>query len=200
MKVAVIYLASGNSRRFGENKLLKNLGAKPMYRYGLDRLINLCKKHENWEIIVVTQYKEIIEQIKKEPVKIAFCPESKYGISYSIKAGLKVAGDARHYVFFVADQPEMKEKTMEDFISFMGNGSYELGCVKLADRLGNPVWFDRKYKEELLSLSKDKGGKKILKKHMEKVRFFDVFHESELCDIDYPKEMQAMLAKQDKSS
>lgn len=38
------------------------------------------------------------------------------------------------------------------------------------------------------------------KKHIENARFFKVLEESELCDIDYPKEMQAMLAKQGKSS
>ena len=47
---------------------------------------------------------------------------------------------------------------------------------------------------------KDQGGKKILKKHIENARFFKVLEETELCDIDYPKEMQAMLAKRGKSS
>lgn len=200
MKVAIIYLASGNSRRFGENKLLKNIETKPMYRYGLDKLINLCKDHANWEIIVVTQHEEIRDQLKKDPVKIVFCQESKYGISYSIKAGIKEVGNAEYYAFFVADQPKMKEETIEGFLSFMENGSYELGCVKSKDQLGNPVWFNQKYKQELLSLTGDCGGKKVLKNHMEKSRFFKVLQESELCDIDYPKEMQAMLAKQDKSS
>lgn len=200
MKVAIIYLASGNSRRFGENKLLKNIGEKPMYRYGLDKLINLCKDHENWEIIVVTQHEEIRNQLKKDSVEIAFCQESKYGISYSIKAGIQKARDAMYYAFFVADQPKMKQETIEEFLLFMEEGAYELGCVKTKDQLGNPVWFDRKYKQELLSLTGDNGGKKVLKKHMGKSRFFNVLQESELCDIDYPKEMQAMLAKQDKSS
>ena len=57
---------------------------------------------------------------------------------------------------------------------------------------GNPVWFSKKYKKELLSLTGDCGGKKILKKHIENARFFKV--------LDYPKEMQAMLAKRGKSS
>ncbi len=62
IKAAVIYLASGNSKRFGqENKLLQMIGTKPMYRYGLDRLIDLCKDHEGFEIIVVTQYQRNYE-------------------------------------------------------------------------------------------------------------------------------------------
>ena len=89
IKAAVIYLASGNSKRFGqENKLLQMIGTKPMYRYGLDRLIDLCKDHEGFEIIVVTQYQEIMKQTQYDPITTVFCPESKYGISWSIKAGI----------------------------------------------------------------------------------------------------------------
>ena len=227
-KTAVIYLASGNSKRFGEdNKLLKEIGTKPMYRYGLDRLAAICKDCENCEIIVVTQYEEIIKEVYEEIiqpiqrievyknsgqtdkssskkiksiVKTTFCPESKYGISWSIKAGIKAAEDADYYAFFVADQPDMKRETIEGFLSFMADGHYELGCIRTEENLGNPVWFSKKYKKELLSLNGDCGGKKILKKHIENVKFFKVLEESELCDIDYPKEMQAMLAKRGKSS
>ena len=100
IKAAVIYLASGNSKRFGqENKLLQMIGTKPMYRYGLDRLIDLCKDHEGFEIIVVTQYQEIMKQTQYEPITTVFCPESKYGISWSIKAGIKAAKDAEFYTF-----------------------------------------------------------------------------------------------------
>lgn len=200
-KTAVIYLASGNSKRFGqENKLLKMIGTKPMYRYGLDRLIDLCKEQEGYEIIVVTQHKEILEQTKYDPVTTVFCPESKYGISWSIKAGIQAAKDADSYTFFVADQPEMKRETIKGFLSFMADGPCELGCVRTEEDLGNPVWFSKQYQRELLSLTGDCGGKKILKKHIEKAGFFKVLEESELCDIDSPKEMQAMLAKQGKSS
>lgn len=101
---------------------------------------------------------------------------------------------------FVADQPNMKRETIERFLSFMADESCELGCVRTEENLGNPVWFSKKYKRELLSLTKDQGGKKILKKHIENARFFKVLEETELCDIDYPKEMQAMLAKREKSS
>ena len=208
-KTAVIYLASGNSKRFGkDNKLLKKIGTKPMYRYGLDRLVNICKDRENYEIVVVTQYEEIVQQvyeeviqkIQEETVKTTFCPESKYGISWSIKAGIHAANDADYYAFFVADQPDMKKETIANFFSFMEEQDCELGCVRTEEQLGNPVWFSKKYKKELLSLNGDCGGKKILKKHIENAKFFKVLEESELCDIDYPKEIQAMLAKRDKSS
>ena len=38
MRVTILYLAAGNSRRFGENKLLYPLDGKAVYRHLLDRL------------------------------------------------------------------------------------------------------------------------------------------------------------------
>ena len=120
------------------------------------------------------QYQEIVKQTQYDPITTVFCPESKYGISWSIKAGIKAAKDAEFYTFFVADQPNMKRETIERFLSFMADESCELGCVRTEENLGNPVWFSKKYKRELLSLTKDQGGKKILKKHIENARFFKV--------------------------
>ena len=39
MRIALIMLAAGNSRRFGGNKLLYEIDGNPMYRYILERLI-----------------------------------------------------------------------------------------------------------------------------------------------------------------
>ena len=77
MRVTLIYLAAGNSRRFGEsirllkekkhlmpeevpeNKLLFSIEGKPMYLHLLERLVKLCNRHASWEVLVVTQYEEI---------------------------------------------------------------------------------------------------------------------------------------------
>ena len=39
MKIALIMLAAGNSRRFGSNKLLYEIEGKPMYRHILEKLM-----------------------------------------------------------------------------------------------------------------------------------------------------------------
>ena len=77
MKIRMIYLAGGNSRRFGTNKLLELLDGKPMYRHLLDRLIRICGRHDRWELVVVTQYHEVAEELKEEPVRVRFCSESR---------------------------------------------------------------------------------------------------------------------------
>ena len=66
--IQAIYMAAGNSRRFGSNKLLFPWKGKTMYRHGLDLLLELKKEmKEQLSVIVVTQYPEILEEVQKLP-------------------------------------------------------------------------------------------------------------------------------------
>ena len=63
MKLGLIMLAAGNSRRFGSNKLLYTIEGEPMYRHILSELMKvrevLKEQGHSCEITVVTQYEEI---------------------------------------------------------------------------------------------------------------------------------------------
>lgn len=43
--IHIIYMAAGNSRRFGSNKLFYELDGKPMYRHLLDNLIEIKDRY-----------------------------------------------------------------------------------------------------------------------------------------------------------
>lgn len=47
--IHIIYMAAGNSRRFGSNKLFYELDGKPMYRHLLERLIEIKDRYNNSE-------------------------------------------------------------------------------------------------------------------------------------------------------
>ena len=49
--IHIIYMAAGNSRRFGSNKLFYELDGKPMYRHLLERLIKIKDRYNNLENI-----------------------------------------------------------------------------------------------------------------------------------------------------
>ena len=49
--IHIIYMAAGNSRRFGSNKLFYELDGKPMYRHLLGRLIEIKDRYNNLENI-----------------------------------------------------------------------------------------------------------------------------------------------------
>ena len=45
--IHIIYMAAGNSRRFGSNKLFYELDGKPMYRHLLDRLAEIKNRYNS---------------------------------------------------------------------------------------------------------------------------------------------------------
>ena len=184
MKVYLIYLAAGNSRRFGSNKLLYELEGKPLYRHLLNRLVSLCGRHADWEVITVTQYPQIYDEVRAENIRAVFSPDSHKGISYSIRAGLEAAADAQACTFFVADQPYLTEESAEAFLENMERNQAELGCVICGDQTGNPAWFSRNYFPELVELKEDQGGRKVLKKYPDQTAYFSISDARELQDVD----------------
>ena len=94
--IHIIYMAAGNSRRFGSNKLFYELDGKPMYRHLLDRLAEIKNRYnksksdsQTIDITVVTRYREILDYCACIPdCHAVLSPDSEKGISYTIKAGI----------------------------------------------------------------------------------------------------------------
>ena len=94
--IHIIYMAAGNSRRFGSNKLFYELDGKPMYRHLLDRLAEIKNRYnksksdsQTIDITVVTRYREILDYCACIPdCHAVISPDSEKGISYTIKAGI----------------------------------------------------------------------------------------------------------------
>ena len=138
--IHIIYMAAGNSRRFGSNKLFYELDGKPMYRHLLERLVEIKDRYNKLknaesnnpviDIIVVTRYREILDYCSSIPdCHAVLSPDSEKGISYTIKAGimavqeqkkLKKSSEVTHhtaekeeyYMFAVADQPYLKSQSV----------------------------------------------------------------------------------------
>ena len=102
MRIRMMYMAAGNSRRFGSNKLFYPIDGKPMYRHVLERLAAICERHSDWEIVLVSQYEELLEQGRTFAHRTVFSPESRDGASWTIKNGLKEADNTEAFVFFTA--------------------------------------------------------------------------------------------------
>ena len=69
MKIALIMLAAGNSRRFGRNKLLYEIEGKPMYRHILEKLLIVAEWLEETECIEKVECGEHLEKQNEEGYK-----------------------------------------------------------------------------------------------------------------------------------
>lgn len=163
----ILYLASGNSRRFGTNKLLAPLAGKPLYRHGLDMLQGVVAKKENCALHVVSQYAQIQQESEELGIHSIDSPCSPLGMSYTIKAGILGLADLKpddFLLFVVADQPYLQESSVEKILS-TACPSTITARLFFENRPGNPVLFSATLVPELLSLSGDMGGGAIIKRH-----------------------------------
>lgn len=184
MKKHIIYLAAGNSRRFGSNKLLVEYQGKPLYRHGLDMLIKIAEEHDDVTLTVVTQYGQIEQALKDTGVRVVVDEACKKGASYSIRAGIQALGDVSeedYLLFVVADQPHLTKGTVERLLR-CADQKMEAVSVRYGEHRGNPVLFSMGFREELLALTGDQGGRAVLRRHP--CRYISVSDERELMDID----------------
>ena len=99
-KPTFIMLAAGNSRRFGSNKLLYEIGGVPMYLRTLHKLQKAASELGNCEIIVVTQYEEIASKAQESGVRVLINSHPERGISSSMQIGLAAAKESAACLFY----------------------------------------------------------------------------------------------------
>jgi molybdenum cofactor cytidylyltransferase len=191
MKIHMILLAAGFGKRFGGNKLLYELDGKPMYRHIAERLLEIYREQERvFSFTAVTQYEEIRRGLEALGVQVAWNPCSEKGISSSIRVGLEAldrGAETEYYAFFVGDQPYLKRESIEDFFHGFSFQEKGIGCMAWNGTPGNPVIFHERYREELLALSGDVGGRKVMQGHPEDIFYFNIADKKELQDVDQKK-------------
>ncbi len=188
MRIKLVLLAAGLSRRYGaENKLLVPWQGKPLYRWTLDALAQLAATHPaDYALVVVTQYPEIAAHCAQAGIAHLHNPRAAEGITTSLHLGLGWGSREEATAFFVADQPGLTEGTILRFLQGWAGSGKGLGCVTHGGQPGNPCIFSSCYREALLALSGDRGGKAVLLRHPEDCWLCPVEDAAELTDVDTP--------------
>ncbi len=174
-----ILLASGASRRFGtQNKLLVPVNGVPLAEHAA----MLAKEAFGDRVTMVTAHPELFKQCAGWGVEAIFNPHPEQGISHSIRLGIAAHPTADYLCFLVCDQPYLKPASLLR-MKELAESTGKIVAPKAGDVIGNPVFFPRQYFPELLALSGDRGGKRVLLAHLDAVRTVPV-ESYELLDID----------------
>ncbi|MDO4448752.1 MAG: selenium cofactor biosynthesis protein YqeC [Lachnospiraceae bacterium] len=202
--ISIVVLAAGNSRRFGSNKLLFPIDGIPMYLNTLQKVLQVQRKmkHRISSVILVTQYPEIKKNAEALGTRAVWNPHPEQGISSSMKLGLLEAikenphapglsacGEKDACLFLVADQPWIRTETIEALIQTFVNSERGMAAAAKNGQPGNPCIFSGKYYPELLALTGDTGGKKVMKRYPEDVALLEVEDKKELVDMDTPMDI-----------
>ena len=183
MPVAMVLLAAGDSRRFGGNKLLAEVDGRLMYRHVADE-VNAMPEDFFAKKIVVSQYDEILEDLGREGFETLKNNQSALGISHSVHLALEQIPEHYAVCFSVSDQPWLTRETIRGLVTAFRKNTRGMVCASWEGMDGNPVIFAPEYRKELLALSGDVGGRKVLLAHPEDVARFVAGSSRELADVD----------------
>lgn len=185
-QIVLVLLAAGDSRRFGGNKLLADFEGKPMYRHIADQIAGLERDVFSRKL-VVSQYPEILSQLGAEGYETIENCRSDLGISHSIRLALGVLdGREAAVCFAVCDQPRLRGATVRRLVKEWKENGRGIACLSYRGRDGNPAVFARRYEQELLRLTGDTGGRRVIRDHPEALWRCEIEDERELEDMDEP--------------
>lgn len=153
----------------------------------LGQVIDNVRRSNIDEVVLVLghQAAQIADQVRAESVQVAINPEFRQGISSSLKCGLRQMSHQTGAVMVVlGDQPWIDAGIINRLIE--GHKGSDLGITVPTHEgmRGHPVIFDMKYKQELLNLEGDIGGKYIVERHPEDVLEIEIDSQSIIEDID----------------
>ncbi|MBP6063039.1 MAG: putative selenium-dependent hydroxylase accessory protein YqeC [Fusobacteriaceae bacterium] len=190
-KISAIGLFSGLSKRMGKDKLLIQYKGKSLIMHIIEKLnkINFYEK-----LFVSTPSKiELLKGYLTDNWILVENIEPEIGQSQSIKLGIESLNNnfIESYMFFTGDQPFLTEETILELIkeSLKPENIYKVMIPYIGKSSFSPVIFPSKYKDNLLSIKGDKGGKSVIKddSEIEKI-YFET--QRDFIDIDTEEDLK----------
>jgi len=179
-----IILAAGEGKRMGKVKLTLPLGDKQLIEWVL-QAVKLAPL-DKYFLVVRPEDKEMIKIGESWGAEIVLNPDFRRGMITSIKkALLKIdIQEVEGFFLILGDQPLITSKIINKLIKSFSPGKEEIVVPYFKDKRGNPVLFDICWKDELMTVTGDVGGRVLIKAHPEKVKRVNISDETILFDID----------------
>jgi molybdenum cofactor cytidylyltransferase len=181
--VSAILLAAGESQRMGRPKQLLPFGSSTILGKTIDNL--LSSRADEVIVVLGTRAGAMKQVIAGRQVKVVVNPDYRKGMSASLIAGLeRVDSKAQWVMVALADQPLIDKDTYNRLIEEALGCDMGIILPTYRSKRGNPVIFSIKYKDELLGLEGDLGGREILRKHPDDILEVAVGSEGVTIDIN----------------
>jgi molybdenum cofactor cytidylyltransferase len=195
-RIAAVVLAAGRSTRMrGSNKLLAEIGGKPLIRIAAEQAVASKAK----PVIVVTGHeRERVEAaLKGLPVRLVHNPQFAEGLGTSVRAGIAaVPPQADAAIISLGDMPQVDAALIDRLIAAFDPEKGALAVVPSIDgKRGNPVLWSRRFFPELMAIEGDVGGRHLIGRYGEAVVDVPVSDKGALVDIDTPEALVGVKAE-----
>lgn len=202
-----IILASGFSRRMGEQKLLLGLNNNTLLGVVLEKVE--LSKLKGIHTIVPKYDNKRIKVAKKYNNRLVLNTQPEFGMGYSLALGIKsLPGNVDAVIVMLADQPEIKIDDINRVYDCFANQHYlsnnpEVSKVIIQTNYegrwkSHPILFSRHFYEELSRLNGDHGGRNVIKNNpifLNTVNSSNQFPD----DIDTPEDYYRLCSRYNQS-
>jgi molybdenum cofactor cytidylyltransferase len=183
IRINTILLAAGLSSRMGEDKLLLDFSGKSFLQHSIDLILSLPV----YERLIITTDARQKHTTIPHTIKPYINTNPEKGISTSIRMGVETA-TGTHFLFLVADQPLLTAKDLEPLLDAVNTNPEKIVFPIINSKPHSPTIFPIIFKEDLLKLRGDNGGRII--RDANKELWYPIHPENpnNFTDIDNPED------------
>ena len=183
-----IILASGFSRRMKRDKLLMEIEGKKL----IESVIEACINSNLDDIILVYRVDDLKKIGEKYSIKSIYNEKAHLGQSEGLKLGVREATRADSYMFLVGDQPFLTSELINTLIKEYKESYLPILVPYYNGHRGMPMIISSIFREELLNITGDKGGRDIVQKNISKVKKIYIEEEKLGMDIDNEEDLNIL--------
>ncbi len=198
--IAAVVLGAGRSSRMGgPNKLLAEIGGRPLIRIVVDAALASRAR----PVIVVTGHqRERVEAVLAGlPVKVVHNPHFAEGLGTSLKAGIAaLPGEVDGAIVCLGDMPQVDAALIDRLIGAFDPDKSALVVVPTTDgQRGNPVVWSRRFFADLMAVEGDIGARRLIGRYPEAVAEVPLTGTAALTDVDTPEALATVKAELEKT-
>ncbi|MDU5083286.1 nucleotidyltransferase family protein [uncultured Tissierella sp.] len=183
-----IILASGFSRRMKADKLLIDIEGSTL----IERVIKACVGSKLDDIILIYRSEEVKKIGEEYNIKTIYNENAHLGQSEGLKLGVRRAIEAKSYMFLVGDQPFLTSELIDKLIEEYNISDLPILVPYYNNHRGMPMLISSIFKEELLQITGDKGGRDIVERNISKTKKVYIEEERLGMDIDNQEDLKIL--------
>tara|TARA_R110002110_G_scaffold410123_1_gene633150 strand:- start:22985 stop:24634 length:1650 start_codon:yes stop_codon:yes gene_type:complete len=192
---AAVILAAGQSRRMGAiNKLLIEVDGKPMMRHAVDA----AREAGADPVIVVTGHQpDAVQAAAGDQATCVHNPAFDDGLSTSLRVGVSAIPETCDGALIaLGDMPKVGAEHLRQLVAAHDPDEGHLICVPTRNgKRGNPVFWDRRFFEDMTALGGDVGAKHLIGDYDDVVVEVAMSDDAVLTDVDSPAALERLAAE-----
>ena len=198
--IAAVVLGAGRSSRMGgPNKLLAEIGGRPLVRIVVEQALASRAR----PVIVVTghQRERVEAALAGLPVKFVHNPNFAEGLGTSLKAGIAaLPAEVEGAIVCLGDMPQVDARLIDQLIGALDPDKGALVVVPTIDgKRGNPVVWSRRFFADLMAVEGDVGARYLIGRYPEAVVEVPLSGTAALTDVDTPEALAAVRKELEKT-